>query len=116
MKISEKQIEEAILDYLQRSGIFCWKNPTGATKHVDKYGRERWMRYGKKGSSDIIGLLPGGRFLAIEVKSKSGILSPEQEEFLQQVNEKGGVGIVARSVDEVIEDFRALDIERQLTI
>jgi hypothetical protein len=59
------------------------------------------MRFGKVGSSDIIGLLPDGKFLAVEVKTPHGRLSPEQSAFLEKVRGLGGVAIVARSFREL---------------
>ncbi len=54
-----------------------------------------------KGVADIIGCLPGGQFLAIEVKSKVGRLSPDQKIFLKTVNDLGGKAFMARSVEDV---------------
>ena len=52
--------------------------------------------------SDILGILPDGRFLAVECKrEKGGVVSPEQKEFLLNINANGGVGIVVHSVDEL---------------
>jgi hypothetical protein len=64
------------------------------------------MRFGKKGSSDILGILPGGRFLAIEVKAKGGRVSPEQRNFLEQVRGLGGVAIIAYSFKDIDEVLR----------
>lgn len=55
-----------------------------------------------KGGSDLIGWTTDGRFIAVEVKSASGRLTPEQANFLEQVNKAGGIGICARSVEEVL--------------
>jgi len=54
------------------------------------------------GSSDLIGLTNQGRFLAVECKSDRGKPTPGQESFIDMVNRLGGIGIVARSV----EDFK----------
>lgn len=54
------------------------------------------------GSSDLIGWYRG-RFLAIEVKSRRGIVTEEQRNFLDEVNGNGGIGIIARSVDDVLD-------------
>jgi hypothetical protein len=54
-----------------------------------------------KGSSDIIGVLPDGRFLAVEVKARHGRLSPEQSMFIEKVRSLGGVAVVARSFREL---------------
>ena len=63
------------------------------------------------GSSDLVGWLGGdgpmrGRFLAIEVKTDKGRLTDEQESFLAAVNRSGGLGFVARSVEEALEKLK----------
>ena len=65
----EGQIVKTCLDYLKVYGAFCWRNNTGALK--DK--TERPVYFGKPGSSDILGLLPGGRFIAVENGYKEGL-------------------------------------------
>jgi hypothetical protein len=67
----------------------------------------------KKGSADIIGLLPGGKFLAVETKAPVGRLSPEQREFLEAIKQQGGMAIVARSwtdIDRVLREAGYSDI------
>jgi hypothetical protein len=54
------------------------------------------------GGSDLIGYSKDGRFLAIETKAKRGRLTKEQQNFLTQVNAAGGIGIMARSVEEAL--------------
>jgi hypothetical protein len=65
--------------------------------------REKFLRAGleAKGASDLIGWLPDGKFLAIEVKTEKGRASPEQLKFIELVNAAGGVGFIARSGDDV---------------
>lgn len=55
-----------------------------------------------KGSGDLIGWTKGGRFLSVEVKTESGRVTEDQEKFRTAVNEAGGVGIIARSADDVL--------------
>ena len=93
----EGRIKSAILRYLERRGFFAWNNPTGAARLAP----DRWVSFGKKGSSDIIGILPDGKFLAVECKSRNGRLSPEQSAFLEKVRGSGGVAIVAHSGSEL---------------
>lgn len=57
------------------------------------------------GGSDLIGW-HRGLFTAVEVKSASGRLTPEQANFLEQVNKAGGIGICARSVEDVLERLK----------
>lgn len=66
-----------------------------------------------KGSSDLIGLRPAiiapemvgatvAQFVAIEIKTARGRVSPEQQQFLEFVRSKGGLAIVARSANDLI--------------
>ena len=99
----EKQILQEILYYLHlvKKIPFFWRNNTGATLSQYK-GKARFLRFGVSGASDIIGILSDGRFLAIEVKTRTGRLSEKQQEFLDRINGAGGLGFVARSVQDVI--------------
>lgn len=79
-------------------GAYVWRNNVGGL--YDKSGR--FIRYGLcVGSSDLIGILPDGRFLAIEIKMPGKKPKPEQIKFLNWVNEKGGVGFVATCKEDV---------------
>ena len=96
----EGAVVKACLEYLNFCcGAFVWRNNTGSLK--DKTNRP--VFFGKPGSSDILGLLPGGRFIAVECKSKTGIVSDKQRDFLAEVERLGGLAIVARSIDDVIK-------------
>ena len=59
-----------------------------------------------KGSSDLIGWTKDGRFLAVEVKSKKGIIKADQANFLRVVKQAGGVAFVARTPDEAVENLQ----------
>jgi hypothetical protein len=59
------------------------------------------MRFGKVGSSDVIGVLPDGKFLAVEVKASRGRLSVEQAAFLEKIRGLGGMAIVVKSWHEL---------------
>jgi hypothetical protein len=52
---------------------------------------------------DIVGVLPGGKALYIEVKTATGRLSPHQEKFLSILENAGAVAFVARSVEDVMQ-------------
>jgi VRR-NUC domain len=55
-----------------------------------------------KGSSDLVGILKGGRALALEVKMPSGRMQPEQPLWLAAVRKWGGFAAVVRSPAEAI--------------
>jgi hypothetical protein len=103
IKISETDIQRSIMDFLHARGIFCWRNnSTGIYDPVRKIYRKNTGKYSINGVSDILGILPGGKFLAIEVKSASGKLSDDQKFFINQIKLKGGVAFTARSIEDVI--------------
>ena len=54
------------------------------------------------GIADILGILPTGRFLAIEVKRKGNKTTPNQDIFLKGITDNGGLAIIAYSLDDVI--------------
>ena len=62
----------------------------------------RFIKAGFKGCSDILGMLKGGRTLAVECKSSKGKESPDQAAFGAAVAAGGGLYVVARSVDDVM--------------
>ncbi|MDR1785202.1 MAG: VRR-NUC domain-containing protein [Spirochaetaceae bacterium] len=107
MVTPEGRVKAAILRYLEAAGIWAWNSPTGAAK-IDG----RWVRFGTPGSADIIGVLPGGRFLAVECKRpKGGRLSCEQAAWLARVRRMGGVAFVARDTAEVAAALRDYCLE-----
>lgn len=106
--ISEKQIENEILRWLSYHGIFAWKNQSvGIYNPVRKAFMRSTNPHHIKGVSDILGVMKDGRILAIECKSKYGKPSPEQTMFIQKIKDNGGVAFIARSLDEVVEAFKA---------
>jgi len=105
---SEHEIQQHIRLACGRRAVRLWRNNTGAL--VDQQGR--FVRFGLcKGSSDLIGLrsleitpeMVGqrvGQFVALEVKTASGVVSSEQRAFLQLVQQLGGVAAVCRSIEQ----------------
>lgn len=63
----------------------------------------------KKGVSDILGIYKG-KFLAIEVKTPTGRASPFQKTFLKDVTDCGGIGFIARSIEDVEENLKKQEI------
>lgn len=90
--MKEKEITTQIRNVLKLYGVFHWKvfQSLGSTPGVP----------------DILGILPGGRMLAIEVKTERGKLSPHQERFIKNINDNGGLAFVARSFDEVVQRLK----------
>ncbi len=87
----EKRIEMQICSYLKAFGYFFWKTDRqGTYDPIKKTFRANRNPYKLRGVSDILGILRGGRILAIEVKAPKGRVSPEQKLFIDLVNAAGG--------------------------
>jgi hypothetical protein len=97
----EKDIQRGILDYLTLKGHFVHIIKAGGFKKSYK-GKDYFIRTAKKGTVDLLGVTKAGRALAIEVKRPGGKPTLEQQEFLADYNKRGGLGLVAYSVDNVI--------------
>ncbi len=96
--MKESLILKSILQYLNMiPNVVCWRCNNGAVKIG-----ERFLRFSPNGIPDILGFVSGGRFLAIEVKSKSGKLSKEQKEWRDRMESYGCIYILARSIEDVI--------------
>mgnify|MGYP001613377511 CR=1 FL=1 len=109
---SEHAIQKEILEFLAYNRIFAWRNNTGAalgTYVTRKTGElhKRYIRYGTTGSPDILGCLPDGKFLGIEVKRARGKLTIFQREFLDKLSKNNAVAFVAYDLDDVIRELRA---------
>lgn len=94
MGIAENEIQKEIMDYLRVRCIYHWRNNTG---------KRGGVTYGFPGSADILGLLPDGRFLAIECKTETGKQSDKQREFQLNIEANNGLYILAKSVNDVID-------------
>lgn len=95
IKETEGDITNSIRALLKTIDCFHWKQWQGAMSQP-------------KGVADILGILTDdktghGIFLAIEVKRPGQKLRPDQEKFLQRINDAGGIGFVAYSVQDVID-------------
>ena len=107
--MKESPVVKSCREYLTLMGAFVWRNQSGMTIINDaKYGK-RAIRQGVKGGADIIGVLPGGRFLAVECKRPLGprgghggsVQTDDQRAFQAEVESRGGVYIVARSTRDL---------------
>jgi hypothetical protein len=106
----EGEVLHSCLEVLSLLHICSWRNNTGAVK-LEK--ENRFVRYGKVGSSDILGVLPGGRFLAVECKRPGvGCVSSAQREFLSEVERNGGLAVVVHSAGELLQKLKENGIMR----
>ncbi len=106
--MSEQRIQQEIRLAISHNDTKVFRNNTGTLK--DANGRP--VQFGLcKGSADLIGWttrtvtqeMVGQRiavFTSIEVKTPTGRLRPEQQQWLDAVQAAGGIAGVARSVED----------------
>ena len=102
--MTEKKIENQIKEYLHEIGAYFFKH--------------HGSRYSQVGIPDLIACWKG-RFVGIEVKTKKGELSELQRRNIMAIGMTGGIGIVARSLEdvkEVLENDRVISISKGLYI
>ena len=101
----EQDLVHAVINYLNSKGHYVWRNNTGAIVSVYN-GIKRFIRYGKKGSSDVIGVAKDGRMMAIECKIEGHktdkLRFEDQLRFLDVVRRRGGIAILAYKIDDVM--------------
>ena len=97
--MKESDIQRLIMLALSEAGCLIWRNNTGVLKNAAGIP----IKFGLcVGSSDLIGIAPGGRFLAVEIKTPTGKATPEQMRFIEAVRARGGVSGIARSPAEAL--------------
>jgi len=97
--MTEKQIQNAILrEFATRQDLRLWRANVGAAKFGDQF-----VRFGFKGQADLTGLLYDGTRIEIEVKTKVGRLSKDQNNFWSMIDRFNGIYILARNVQDVYE-------------
>ncbi len=91
--VRETTIVQNTLDLLQQHPAVAWaiRMNTGGVRYGEEGENQRFVRFSVPGMSDIIGMLKDGRFLAIEVKRPGKSPTGDQEAFLLNVAENGGV-------------------------
>jgi len=100
--MKESELLSFALNCLKQSGMVYWRVPNGPVMHSIN-GRMIRKCSPIKGFPDIAGVLPSGKFFAIELKTDKGRLSPEQHEWITKLNMSGAMAIVLRTKDEIME-------------
>lgn len=87
-----------------RQTVSLWKNNSGAIKiNADGAGKQRFIRFGATGTSDIIGFtVRTGKFVALEIKTGKGKLTIPQTVFRDQLTRAGGYFCEVRSYHDAI--------------
>lgn len=105
----EGKIKNEILSWLQSlNNAFFWPiDSVGIWDPVKKIYRSKNSIFHIRGVSDILGVYQG-KPVAIEVKTPTGRLSDHQKLFLTRFSYAGGIALVARSLEDVKQEFKKL--------
>jgi len=111
--MTEKEFQNQVLEYLNARHIMCW--PNAAVSVFDpKRGKFRKPnnRFHRNGIPDILGILPDGRFLGVELKrppkgkrkpdTLQNMLSYDQSKFISDASKNNAVCFVADSLETII--------------
>ena len=102
--VSETRVLRACMDVMETHPAvkLWWRQNTGA----GQVASGRVVKFSFRGASDLMGVLKGGAFLAVECKATGKHASPEQAAFLDNVSDAGGRSIC---VDDAGKLLRWLD-------
>lgn len=102
----EGDLVKSCLDYLAAKRIFAFRiNTTG----VFDPSKQIFRKFtGMKGVSDILGILPNGKFMSLECKIKPNKPTEDQDLFMDNVTDNGGVALLVYSIDELDSDIQEL--------
>jgi hypothetical protein len=95
LKRTEKVVLREVKEYLEITGWLVMRNHQSLGSQI--------------GRSDLEALKDGVT-IYIECKGEKGKLSRAQEAFQRKIEEKGGIYIVARSFEDVIEGLKKGDL------
>lgn len=104
-KVSEEtHLKRAIREVLTARGCLVVNIQSGILE-VTKGGKKRFVHCAKKGTPDLLIYCPELRVLGytwLEVKTKTGKLSPEQARWLEWAEQNGVSSHVVRSVSAAV--------------
>ncbi len=100
-KTPEGQIKEDIKKFLEASGFYLRSIVIGQIP-----GRKN----PSKGIPDYM-CIKRGRVIFFEVKTKTGVVSEDQEKFILNWTSKGGEAYVVRSVEDVQKVLKGLGLD-----
>ena len=90
---STNDLQTCIVDYLDIIGGWGVRVNTQG-QYIAKLGRHIPSST-KKGTPDILGALPGGRFIGIECKQPGEALRTEQDDIREDITKAGAIHLIA---------------------
>ena len=104
--IPESAVIAEVKEIIKMTGLKIQRINTGCFV-IGSGANRRFIKTADAGTCDFEGYDNRGRFCAIECKRPvGGKLSPAQKWRIDDINEKGGVAIVAHSGQEALEQLK----------
>ena len=97
----EGDLVKDCIRWLKGQWCFVWKQNQGGMKTDTHFIRFAHV----DGVSDIIGMTPFGRFIAVECKQPKKKPTAKQQAFLDEVKSQGGIAIVAHDLTELEHEY-----------
>jgi len=89
---------------LSENGVFAWNNACGRAIPLRS---KRVVQFGVPGMPDIAGVMPGGRFIGVEIKTGKSRLSKQQRAWKKRCIEVGGLYLTIRSIEQLDRELDA---------
>lgn len=101
MNKSESKIQQEIFEYFHNNFCLPHHSPRSCIYHIPNQNQQHLVSIGvKAGVPDLQIILPGPKFIYVEVKDHKGVQSPKQKEFEAYCKEMGIPYYLVRSLDE----------------
>jgi len=101
-KAERETVQDKCLEFLGFHPMVAWVHTTtsGTMKR-----RGSWIKVGYPGMGDIIGQLRDGRLLSVECKTPGNVPDKIQYDFINMVNDNGGLALWCDSVEMLAKLF-----------
>jgi hypothetical protein len=99
----EKDIQREVCEKLTDFGCLFWRSPNVPIFAQSNDGKMRFRRPSKftpKGLPDVTVILKG-KFIGLEIKTKKGLMRPDQEIFRDKLLKNGGRYYIIRDVSDL---------------
>ena len=98
---------------LSQSGLArVWPNQSGVGRALKN---NQVIKFGLKGSADILGLTKDGLFLAVEIKVNNDKQSTEQINFMNMVINHLGIYLLIKEEDDPVAELHRAILARDTT-
>lgn len=108
---SELQIQIAVVQHLRQRGVpglIYWHSPNGGLRDKREAAKLKAMGV-RPGVSDLI-LFHRGKLFCLELKAKRGRASPEQLQFIADIDREGALTALVEGLDAAIATLESWDL------